>query len=374
MHRAWDELGRSLTVAALKESGGPTRAAVFPYPVPVLRTLAAILLTTAAATAQTTEFTLGDGGEWVEQAAPAPGSDQALLADARRLIAQDKPGEALDLLKPWIKEHAHTEHPLLPAMYLARGDARVADDDEYEALYDYEYICRQYPGTPEYVTAVERELEIATRYVNGLNRKRWGIRWAGAKGEGVELLLRVQERMPGSGVAERALLELADHYYRGRNYELAEECYDIFIKSYPRSRYRMQAMLRLVRSYISGYKGARYDNSGLTDARAVTQDFMLAYPVDARQAKLDATLINRIDEAAAAQMLVRSRAYERRGDPVSSRATLRRLIEKYPASAAAEEADRLMKERGWEMPAPPAQPDQPAADPQPSQPAPAGGP
>jgi tetratricopeptide (TPR) repeat protein len=336
--------------------------------------LAALLLCAAAASAQTTGFTLGADGQWVEEAGPAAGTDGALLVEARRLMAADEPDKARDLLKPWLKEHAHTENPLLPAMFLARGDACVADDDEYEALYDYEYICRQYPGTPEFVTAVERELEIGIRYVNGLNRKRWGIRWAGARSDGVELLFRVQERLPGSPAAERALLEMGDYYYRTRQHELAVDAYDVFLKLYPRSRYRMQAMLRLVRSYIAGYKGARYDNSGLTDARAVTRNFMLAYPVDAKRAKLDATLVSRIDEAAAAQMLLRARAYERRHDPVSSRATLRRVIEKYPTSAAAGQAARIMKDRGWKMPERPAQPEQPETDPQAAQPDPAGGP
>ncbi|MCC6659613.1 MAG: outer membrane protein assembly factor BamD [Phycisphaerales bacterium] len=333
-----------------------------------------VLLAALPAWGQTSQFTLGPDGQWVAGQAPEPGSDGAILADARRLLAEGEPGKALDLLKPWLKEHAHTDNALLPAMYLARGDAYVADGDEYEALYDYEYLCRQYPGTPEFITAVERELEIATRYVNGLNRKRFGLRIASATSEGVELLIRVQERTPGSGLAERALLELADYYYRKRDYPMSVESYDIFLKNYPRSRYRMQAMLRLVRSYIANYKGARYDNSGLQEARALTQDFMVSYPLDARRAKLDDSLVSRIDEAAAAQMLVRAHAYDRRRDPVSSRATLRRLIEKYPATAGAERAAGIMKDRGWEMPASSAQPAGPPAVPQPSQPDPGAGP
>jgi outer membrane protein assembly factor BamD (BamD/ComL family) len=312
--------------------------------VPVL----VLLIAGVTARAQS-QFTLDPSGQWVEQPGPPAGTDEAVVAEARRLLAEGRPGAAIDLLKPWIKEHAHTDHELLPRAYLTRGDAWVADGDEYEALYDYEYVCQQFPGTPEFVTAVERELEIAIRYADGLKHKRWGMRLASSLREGIELLMRVQERMPGSSLAERALIELADHYYKRRKLELASECYEIFLKNFPRSAHRKEAMLRHVITNIAQFNGAKYDATGLLEARALIADFQSAYPVEAQQVGLDDSLVSRVDEALAAQMLDRARSYERRRDPASSRYTLRRLITRYPTSAAAEKATELMGERGWTM-------------------------
>src|SRR5690606_32200410 len=117
----------------------------------------------------------------------------------------------------WLEEHEQSDSPLLAQAFLLRGDAVLASGNEYRALYDYERVIIDFPGSPEYARAVERELEIGIRYLHGLRRKLWGIRFAGATDVGEELLVRVQERMPGSALAERAGIELADFYYRTRD-------------------------------------------------------------------------------------------------------------------------------------------------------------
>jgi tetratricopeptide (TPR) repeat protein len=308
------------------------------------------LIVASRAPGQGAEFSLDPSGKWISQPGPEPGSDEAVMADARRLLAQGKPTEAIRLVSPWIEAHSRTDHALLPQAYLIRADANLADGDEYEALYDYELICRQYAGTREFATAVERELGIGVQYVNGLRQRRFGFRWADATSDGTELLIRVQERLPGSRLAERALIELADYYYRVRELELASTSYEIFLSNFPRSEYRKKAMLRQVQTNIARFNGPRYDASGLIEARARIMEFRAAYPADAQQAGLDDTLVRRIDEAIAAQMLDSARAYERRGDPVSARSVLGRLVRTYPSTAAAERAVEHLRGRGWSLP------------------------
>ncbi len=322
------------------------------------------------------EYRLGGDGKWVE--APAPARDEAAeeIAEARRLVAEGKPAAAKAILDPWIEERKRTDHPLLAEAYLLRGDARTADGNEYKALYDYEALIKQFPGSPEFVTALERERDIAVRYANGMNRKQWGVRWVSAQGDGDELLIRIHERLPGSRLAERALSDLADTYYRRGELELAAQSYDILLKNFPRSEFRRRAMLRLVYTQIARYEGPRYDATGLVEARELVEDFRRSYPADAAREGLDRALIDRIDEQLGAQMLERSRFYERRGDPVASRFTLRKLADKYPGTQAARTATSILQERGWEraaapepVAAPPA-PDDPGAAPARAEPGP----
>lgn len=320
-----------------------------------LLSLALILAVGEAACAQGTELHLDASGQWVSRPGPEPGTDEAMLVEARRLLAEGEPSRAYRLVDPWIEEHRRSEHPLLAEAYLIRADALTADDDEYEALYDYELICKRFPGTEEFAKAVERELDIGVRYVNGLKYKRFGFRWMDGTREGVELLIRVQERMPGSRLAERAAIELADHYYRERELELASEMYDIFLKTYPRSEHRKKAMLRRVITNIARFNGARYDATGLVEARALIGEFRDTFPVDAQQAGLDDTLVARLDEALAAQMLDRAKVYERRRDPVSARFMLRKLLKRHPTTGAAERAAEMMDERGWTVSETPAE-------------------
>ena len=294
------------------------------------------------------EFELGGDDQWVQTAAPAKGSDEAVMAQARLLLAQDHPKEARKLLKKWIKEHDRTDNPYLPTAFLLRGDATAAAGDEYKALYDYEqHVIIQYPASEEFVTACERELDIAIRYVHGMKRKLWGVRLYGASDVGEELLVRVQERLPGSRLAERAGIELADFYYRTGDMTQASEAYAVFLANFPNSRYAREALLHRVYANIARFKGPRYDASGLIDAKYLIQQFAEQYPADAERAGMTDALLARIDESAGVQMLDSAKWYLKQGDAVSARFTLRRLLRDHPRTIAASRAVQIMTRHGW---------------------------
>jgi outer membrane protein assembly factor BamD (BamD/ComL family) len=175
------------------------------------------------------------------------------------------------------------------------------------------------------------------------------MRFASAEDEGEELLIRVQERLPGSRLAERAGIELADHYYRERELSLAGEAYELFLANYPNSPYRNKAMQRRIYSNIGRFKGPRYDGSALIDASVLIRRYMSLYPSQANAAGLDQALLNRIDESAAQQLFEIANWYIFRDDLVAGRATLQRLVRLHPQSAAAGRAILELESRGWPL-------------------------
>lgn len=331
---------------------------------------AALLLASSAALAQSTELRLDPAGEWEQTDAPLPGSPEAILAEARRAIANDRPGAAKLALDPWIKANERSGNPLLAEAILLRGDAHTALGDEYEALYDYERVIKEFPATESYTLAVERELNIGVRYVNGMRRRFFGFRILDAEDVGEELLIRVQERLPGSRTAERAGIELADQYYRARRLELASDAYDLFVQLYPRSQYVPKAMERRIYATIAAYKGPRYDPAPLLDAQVLVRRFATFYPAKAQEAGLDDALVARLDDSAAQELIESARWYLTRDDEVSARYVLKRLIRTHPRSGAAQQAYTFMVEKGWIEP-PPADEDPAPAQPQPPEPQPA---
>ncbi len=293
-------------------------------------------------------YRLDGAGEWrPEPGAAAASADEAVIARARKELAEDRPKAAYDTVNAWLEKNERGRSPWLAAAYLTRGDALTAGGDEFKALYDYEAVIKQFAGRPEFITANERELEIAVRYVNGLDRRSLGVRWLAADDIGTELLIRIQERLPGSQLAERAGIELADFYYRESDMELASEAYELFLRNYPQSPYRMKAMQRRIYSSLARFKGPRYDGAPLTDSTVLIRRFSTLYPAEAQRAGLDEALLTRIDESAGAQMLDSANYYLNRGDLVSGRYTLTRLLATHPRSAAAGAAIDVLRARGW---------------------------
>lgn len=312
--------------------------------------LAAAALLAFPASAQNT-MRLDAEGNWVPVETEAdPSSDEGVMNRARKQLAENRPKGALALLDSWIKRNAAQDKPETAEALLRRGDAKLALKDEYEALYDYERVIKEYPGTPQFVTALERELEIGLMYLNGLRKKSFGIRMDNATRIGEELLIRVQERAPGSQLAQRAAIELANYYYRIRDLRMAAEAYDIFLANFPTSEYRELAMERRVFSNIGRYKGPRYDASGLIEAQYLVRDFAARYPKSAEQIGMNDALIARLDESAADQMFETGTWYFKRDDPVSARYTLKRLLQKHPDTVAADETRLIFKQRNWPLP------------------------
>lgn len=308
------------------------------------------LLTPGQAFGQSREFELDESGEFRQTREAQPGTDEWVIGRARELLANNRPGEARSLLSEWIKRNERDPNPYLPEAYLLRGDAITAGGNEYKALYDYEAVIGEFPASPEFVTALERELEIGLRYLGGLRRKFLGIRYENAKPIGEELLVRIQERLPRSQLAERAAIELADYYYRERDMPMASEMYGIFLVNYPESEHRKKAMQRRIYSNIARFKGPAYNAAPLIEAQYLISYFEQEFPADAQAAGLTDALVARLDESLAAQMLESAEWYlNKKSDEPSARFTLKRLLREHPGTVAAARAAEIIEARKWSI-------------------------
>lgn len=279
-------------------------------------------------------YRLSDEG-WDAVQPPEPGSPEAELQAIRTALAEGHADRARELADAWIEQHPN--HPLLVEAYLLRGDAKSANRRYYRALFDYEYVIRVYPASEQFHTALEREYEIARLYVNGLNRFFLGFRILPAEGEGEELLIRIQERAPGTAIGEKAMLTLADYYFRKAQMDLAADAYDLFLQNYPDSDHREWAMLRLIQANLARFKGPAFDATGLIEAAQRLKMYRDEYPAAAERLGADALLV-RIDESLALKELVTAEWYEVRHLPVSAAYVYSRVVDEYPQTAAAHTA------------------------------------
>ena len=62
-----------------------------------------LLLVGASVRAQGTEFQLDDKGQWVAKPGRPLDADEKVMLQARELLADNKPGQAIRVLDPWIE-------------------------------------------------------------------------------------------------------------------------------------------------------------------------------------------------------------------------------------------------------------------------------
>jgi len=315
-----------------------------------LAALAATLLTCSALAqpaSSESEYELNPDGSWNQTAAPEPGTDAYIMAEASRLIADDKPGKASSMLGDWLDKNKRSRNPYLAQAFYLRGEARLRNDDEYKALFDLETVIRDFSSSEYFIPAVELEYEIGKLYLGGLKRKFLGFRTDNARPTGEELLIRTQERVPGSELAERAALDLAEHYFSRRELKLAAEMYSIFRENYPKSQHFRQAMLREIECNIARFKGPRYDGAGLVDAKLLIEEYTARYPGESERSGVTEGLLAWIDESAALQVLDTAKWYMRIDDDFSAKFTLERLVNRHPVTDAARQAIDIMLDKGW---------------------------
>jgi len=293
------------------------------------------------------DYRIDEKGELIKTAEPDPDSQAGWIARIRTLLADGKNAAAENEASKFIKKYKDTGEPLYAEAVLLRGDAQMARGNFYKALYDYEYIAREFPVSEQFTTALQREYLIAEKFAAGLKKKWAGIRLFNAEEEAVELLIRIQERLRGSRLAEQAGITLADYFYRKRLMHLALDSYDLFLLNYPDSPYRQKAMQRKIFAHIATFKGPEYDASGLENAKLEIEEFKSTYPRVAAESGVDNSLLGWINDSAAEKMLHTAQWYLAQNDPVSAQFTLKRMIRKYPETAAGKKAIALMLSHGW---------------------------
>ncbi|QQE10891.1 outer membrane protein assembly factor BamD [Planctomycetota bacterium] len=275
------------------------------------------------------------GDTWSKLATYPPNSPEGKLQAIRKLIAEQKFREAQDKAKSWISQYP--DNPMLVEAYLLRGDALTGRTYYYDALYDYEKVINDFPASEQFHVALEREFQIGRLFLSGVKRRLFSLPVIPADTEGEELLIRIQERAPGSSLGERASITLADYFYDIGDMKDAAEAYDLFIANYPDSTQREWALLRLIHASLARFKGPQYDPAGLIEAQTRLLVFQDEYPASAERIGAKSLLV-RISESLALKDLAAADWYAIRENNISAAYMYRRIIDDYPLTTAAQQS------------------------------------
>jgi outer membrane assembly lipoprotein YfiO len=315
------------------------------------------LSTAAVASADPRTFELR-GGHWPEISTPTsqPSTQPTLqppvivdteLTHIESLLSQGEYSYARKRGVIWLL--ANKQSPLRDRGLFLEAQALFGYGNRVKAYFYLDELMDEYPESNLFTRALEMQYQIADDYLNGYKRRLLGLPLLSAEEEGVEMMYRIQQRSPGSPLAERALLRTADYYFSDGQYDLSADTYAAYAKDYPRSEKLPRVRLREAFSNLAQFRGLRFDATPVIDARAQLVRIMEQFPDEAQSENL-AEVLQRIDETFARKLYGVADFYTRTHEPKAAVYTFRYLVNTYPDSPEARAAQsRLSQMPQWAL-------------------------
>ena len=280
-------------------------------------------------------------GRWLEVQKPAtqPVVDEPALDQAEGLLAHNDYKAAKKVLLAWEKTHKHS--PVRDRCILLLSEVFYQQGNRVKSFFYCDELLEEYPESKLFPAALQKQFDIATAYMNGYKDKFLGMRILDMGAEAVEMMWRIQQRSPGSPLAEKGMLATANYYYGDGQYDLAEDAYNCYVKSYPNSDKVPLAKLHAAFASLAQFRGVKFDASHIIDARVQLMAIQREYPELAAEENV-ATVLEQIDSAFAKKLLDEGEFYQRTGVPKGAAYMYRFLAQTYPESPEAWEARQAL--------------------------------
>lgn len=283
-------------------------------------------------------------GRWIEVTNPTTEEtiDPTLLG-VEQLIRSGRYRDAMKSDVAWLKRSKTS--PLRDRGLYLMAEALYGYGDRLKAFFYLDELLDEYPESTLYYQALDKQYQIADGYLNGYKRRFLRMPLLGAQEEAVEMLYRIQQRSPGSPLAEKSLLRTADYYYASSDYDLAADAYAAYIKGYPRSPSVPRVKLRQAYANLAQFRGLRFDATPVIDAKTQLQDIVQTYPDLAAQENIP-SILERIDTTFARKLAVTADYYRRTHAPRGEAYTYQYLVKTYPDSIEAAHARQALARLG----------------------------
>lgn len=287
------------------------------------------------------EFT---GTRWEKAPGPAKGTPAGELALVRKLLDDKQPKKALAAAKKYLRKypnHAGREEVLCLA-----GQAEMDRGRYYRAWERYEEQIAAFPKGAYLDRALEREYGIADAFLRGRKRVVAKVFRVSADDEAIEMLTRLAEHAPGTPIAERALMRIADHYFEKHKYAEAVDAYDQYLRLYGKSAGADHAVVQAARAARESFRGTDYDETPLIDAeqRFKNAAERMQQPADAERAGVPQQL-QAIRSARAQKLYQVAEFYKRVGRDSAADFYYRQVQARYADTRWAELARRAAPPR-----------------------------
>jgi len=170
-----------------------------------------------------------------------------------------------------------------PAQYLV-GRCYEAKGQDEKAFREYQKVLEKQPKIGNYEEILQRQFEIANKYLAGKWFKLWGfIPIFSSMDKTADMFDKIVKSGPYSDVAPQAQLKIGAAREKQKNYAMAAKAYETAADRYhDRPAIASDALYQEGVSFHKQAQTAEYDQSTAGQAIATFTDFMTLYPNDTR--------------------------------------------------------------------------------------------
>jgi outer membrane assembly lipoprotein YfiO len=219
---------------------------------------------------------VGREGKWQR----ARAKDQLDVAQAA--FDQRDYGLALKAAQRLVREWPLSDYA--PAAQYLVGRCHEARGQDEKAFGQYQKLLQKYPKVDNYEEILQRQYQIATRFLGGQWFKLWGyIPFFPSMEKTAEMYNKLVKNGPFSQVAPHAQLRIGAAREKQHNYPLAVKAYETAADRYhDRPTIAADAVFRTGISHYKQAKRAEYDQGAAGQAIAAFTDFQTLFPKDQR--------------------------------------------------------------------------------------------
>ncbi|MDD2928087.1 MAG: outer membrane protein assembly factor BamD [Candidatus Omnitrophica bacterium] len=235
-------------------------------------------------------------GKWVNPKNAAKDSPKAQFDYALGFYAEKKYPDALREFKKLLKAYPKSFEASEAQYYLGLIEEKL--DNLYEAYLAYQKVIDKYPFSERIKEIIEKEYNIAEKFIAGYKRKVLGIALP-VDNPAIEILTKVVENSTYGPLAPKAEYKLGLLLKGLQRYYEAEDAFNKIITNYPDSEWVEPAKFQIASCRSAVSRGPDYDQGAMQEAKQKFEEFVREHP-DAVLSKEAEENIDKLQEKEAA--------------------------------------------------------------------------
>ncbi len=273
-------------------------------------------------------------GKWVNPKNLPKDSPKAQFDFAKGFYNEKKYNDSLREFKKLLKAYPKSFEASEAQYYL--GLIEEEQDNLYEAFQAYQGVIDKYPFSERIKEIVEKEYNIAEKFIAGYKRKALGITLP-VENPAIEILTKVVENSTYGALAPRAEYKLGLVLKGLQRYYEAEDAFNKVIANYPDSEWAEPSKFQVATCRAAVSRGPEYDQGAMQDAKKKFEEFLREHP-DAVLSKDAEQNINALNEKEAAASYSIAVFYEKQKAYKAAKVYYDNIINNYPQSTQATKA------------------------------------